>query len=56
MSSEVQELETYANQDYKWGFVTDVEQDMAPKGLDESTVRFISAKKNEPGKFQAVAP
>src|SRR5688500_10938328 len=48
MSSEVQELETYANQDYKWGFVTDVEQDMAPKGLDESTVRFISAKKNEP--------
>src|SRR5687768_16207187 len=48
MSSEVQELETYANQDYKWGFVTDVEQDMAPKGLDEETVRFISAKKNEP--------
>ena len=33
---------------YKYGFVTDVESDKAPKGLDESTVRFISAKKNEP--------
>jgi len=33
---------------YKHGFVTDVEQDFAPKGLDESTVRFISGKKGEP--------
>ena len=33
---------------YKYGFVTDIESDKAPKGLDESTVRFISAKKNEP--------
>ncbi|MFN2258269.1 MAG: Fe-S cluster assembly protein SufB [Parasphingopyxis sp.] len=33
---------------YEWGFSSDVEQDFAPKGLDESTVRFISAKKNEP--------
>ena len=48
MSSEVQELETYANRDYKWGFVTDIEQETAPKGLSEDTVRFISAKKNEP--------
>ncbi|AXS40515.1 Fe-S cluster assembly protein SufB [Breoghania sp. L-A4] len=33
---------------YKYGFVTDIESDRAPKGLDESTVRFISAKKGEP--------
>src|SRR5215207_8559917 len=33
---------------YKYGFETDIESDMAPKGLNEDTVRFISAKKNEP--------
>jgi len=33
---------------YKYGFVTDIEMETAPKGLDEDTVRFISAKKNEP--------
>src|SRR5690348_9111677 len=34
--------------DYEWGFVSDVEQEFAPKGLSEDTVRFISAKKGEP--------
>ena len=34
--------------DYKFGFVTEIESDFAPKGLDEDTVRFISAKKQEP--------
>ena len=34
--------------DYKYGFYTDIESDMAPKGLNEDIVRFISAKKNEP--------
>ena len=34
--------------DYKYGFVTDIEADEAPKGLNEDIVRFISAKKNEP--------
>jgi Fe-S cluster assembly protein SufB len=34
--------------DYEWGFVSDIEQEFAPKGLNEETVRFISAKKNEP--------
>ncbi len=34
--------------DYKWGFTIDIESDVAPKGLSEDTVRFISAKKNEP--------
>src|SRR6201993_2184099 len=33
---------------YKYGFVTDVESDKAPKGLSEDIVRFISAKKSEP--------
>ncbi|ABD88389.1 Fe-S cluster assembly protein SufB [Rhodopseudomonas palustris] len=33
---------------YKYGFETDIESDKAPKGLSEDTVRFISAKKNEP--------
>jgi len=33
---------------YKYGFVTDIESDKAPKGLSEDTVHFISAKKNEP--------
>src|SRR5436190_4367123 len=33
---------------YKYGFITDIESDKAPKGLSEDTVQFISAKKNEP--------
>ena len=33
---------------YKYGFVTDIEMEKSPKGLSEDTVRFISAKKNEP--------
>jgi Fe-S cluster assembly protein SufB len=33
---------------YKWGFTTDIEMDFAPKGLNEDTVRLISARKNEP--------
>ncbi|WP_439578798.1 Fe-S cluster assembly protein SufB [Elioraea sp.] len=33
---------------YKWGFETDIEQDVIPKGLDEGVVRLISAKKGEP--------
>ena len=34
--------------EYKWGFTIDIEQDVAPKGLSEDIVRFISAKKGEP--------
>ena len=34
--------------EYKWGFTIDIEQDVAPKGLSEDIVRFISAKKEEP--------
>src|SRR5215216_1853934 len=42
------ELREKVAQDYEWGFVSDVEQQFAPKGLNEDTVRFISAKKSEP--------
>ena len=43
-----QELREKIAQDYEWGFVSEVEQEFSPKGLSEDTVRFISAKKNEP--------
>ena len=48
MSTATNELEVLASQEYKYGFVTDIEQDTLPPGLNEDTVRFISAKKNEP--------
>ena len=41
-------IEKWASQEYKYGFVTDIEADSAPPGLSEEIVRFISAKKNEP--------
>lgn len=41
-------LEQITTSEYKYGFVTDIEADEAPKGLSEDTVRFISAKKKEP--------
>jgi Fe-S cluster assembly protein SufB len=48
MSSNTDTIRELAQQEYKWGFVTNVEQDSAPKGLNEEIIRFISAKKNEP--------
>ncbi len=44
----VRTVEALQGESYLHGFVTDIEQEFAPKGLDASTVRFISAKKNEP--------
>jgi Fe-S cluster assembly protein SufB len=41
-------LDELTGSDYKFGFYTDLEMDQAPKGLTEDTIRFISAKKNEP--------
>ena len=41
-------IQDLANQEYKWGFVTAVDEDRIPKGLTEDTIRLISAKKNEP--------
>jgi Fe-S cluster assembly protein SufB len=48
MSQEAEALQEFADQKYKYGFVTDIESDFAPKGLSEDIVRFISKKKNEP--------
>ena len=41
-------IEEIANQEYKYGFSTDLEADAVPPGLNEETIRMISAKKNEP--------
>ncbi|MCF6170009.1 MAG: Fe-S cluster assembly protein SufB [Bacteroidales bacterium] len=41
-------LEEVTSGDYKYGFVTNIETETAPRGLNEDTIRFISAKKNEP--------
>src|SRR5690348_11339084 len=43
-----QTIRSLSDEGYKYGFVTDIEADSAPPGLDEDTVRFISAKKGEP--------
>ncbi|WP_373512961.1 Fe-S cluster assembly protein SufB [Persicitalea sp.] len=48
MNKEAELLEEITSTEYKYGFVTDIEADEAPPGLDEDIVRFISAKKNEP--------
>ncbi len=45
-ANSIQEL---ANREYKYGFVTNIEADAVPPGLDEDIIRLISAKKNEPG-------
>ncbi|MBX7095377.1 MAG: Fe-S cluster assembly protein SufB [Flavobacteriales bacterium] len=41
-------LDELTNQEYKYGFVTNIDSDKAPKGLNEDIIRFISAKKQEP--------
>jgi len=48
MTDDQKIIEEAVLSDYKWGFVSNIESDNAPIGLDENTVRFISAKKNEP--------
>jgi Fe-S cluster assembly protein SufB len=48
MSTATETIEGLVQQEYKYGFVTDVEADAAPPGLNEDIVRLISAKKNEP--------
>lgn len=46
--SESEVLEELANREYKYGFETKIDMDVAPKGLNEDVIRMISAKKNEP--------
>ena len=48
MSTATETVEELANQEYKYGFVTDVETDSIPIGLNEDVVRLISSKKDEP--------
>ena len=46
MTSPSDPIRKITDQEYKYGFVTDIEQEKIPKGLDEDVVRLISAKKS----------
>src|SRR4051812_29748542 len=48
MATQLNSIETLASQEYKWGFVTNIDADSVPPGLNEDTIRLISARKNEP--------
>lgn len=48
MENSTEYLEELASKEYEHGFVTDIEMDILPPGLNEDTIRFLSAKKNEP--------
>jgi Fe-S cluster assembly protein SufB len=48
MSTETSTIESLATQEYKYGFVTDIESETIARGLNEDVIRLISAKKNEP--------
>src|SRR5206468_10974465 len=48
MSTSTKQLKALATRDYKWGFVSDIEADALPPGLNEDVIRLISAKKGEP--------
>ncbi|MBI1192699.1 MAG: Fe-S cluster assembly protein SufB [Bacteroidetes bacterium] len=48
MSESDKLIRAHTASEYAYGFVTDIDQEIAPKGLSEDTVRFISAKKEEP--------
>lgn len=48
MNTEKDILEELATEEYKYGFTTDIEMDIAPKGLSEDIIRFISKKRQEP--------
>ncbi len=48
MANDNEIIDNIANKEYEFGFVTDIEMDVSPAGLNEETIRYISAKKNEP--------
>ena len=48
MSTNVDTIRDLAEREYKWGFISNIEEDRVPKGLNEETIRLISAKKQEP--------
>jgi Fe-S cluster assembly protein SufB len=48
MSANVDPIRDFAEREYKWGFISNVEEERIPKGLNEDVIRLISEKKNEP--------
>ena len=48
MSSDVNMIRELPLGEYKWGFITEIEEERIPKGLNEEVIRTISAKKREP--------
>src|SRR5579863_7051739 len=48
MGTPATDIEALTSQEYKYGFVTDIEADSAPPGLNEDIIRLISSKKKEP--------
>jgi Fe-S cluster assembly protein SufB len=48
MSTNLDTIRDLAQQEYKWGFITDIEEERIPKGLSEDVIRLISTKKHEP--------
>jgi Fe-S cluster assembly protein SufB len=48
MSTAANEIQAFTEQEYKYGFITDIETDSVPAGLNEDVIRLISAKKQEP--------
>ena len=48
MAATIDSIQELTEREYKWGFVTEIDADAVPRGLNEETIRVISAKKNEP--------
>ena len=48
MSTATSTIEAFANKEYEMGFVTDIDSETIPKGLNEDIIHILSAKKNEP--------
>ncbi len=48
MSASINAIRELAQQEYKWGFITEIEEDRVPKGLNEEIIRLISTRKGEP--------
>ena len=48
MSTELEKIESLTKKEYKYGFITDIESDNLPLGLNEDIIRALSLKKNEP--------
>ncbi len=48
MSEHTKTIEEFAHREYKWGFITEIESETIPRGLNDDIIRLISEKKNEP--------